>query len=166
MERIWNLPLCHCFLSMLNQYTHRWKVRVVEFEAEDRSNWYCLARGGCTGYSLIGWRGYTGPGGLQQAWLGATAGAGTVGQGRHTATGHTSRAVRLLQLWQSPPRQTLKCGPEVDISVEESQIEFASISQALIRELLGRSAGIHHSNWFPSIMGRLICQMGFSWGCL
>lgn len=66
MERIWKLPLCHCFWSMLNQYTHRWKVRVVEFEAEDRSNWYCLVRSGCTGYSLIGWRGYTGPGGLHQ----------------------------------------------------------------------------------------------------
>ena len=38
----------------------------MQFEAEDRSTWYCLVRSGCTGYSLIGWRGYTGPGGLHQ----------------------------------------------------------------------------------------------------
>ena len=82
MERIWKLPLCHCFWIMLIQYTHRWKVRVMQFEAEDRSTWYCLVRSGCTGYSLIGWRGYTGPGGLHQlhrhGWSRAPPHGGTV----------------------------------------------------------------------------------------
>ena len=139
MERIWKLPLCHCFWSMLNQYTHRWKVRVVEFEAEDRSNWYCLVRSGCTGYSLIGWRGYTGPGGLHQL---------------HRARLVKGAATRWNGQTDPPlaPRQaTSRNGPagkcwQISEGKQSGQIHVDK------EAFLGQWQFIRHSNWFQSII--------------
>ena len=94
----------------------------------------------------------------RMAWLhrpwGATAGlTGGYSRRRHgwSRAPHGHRAEQ--QGGQTAPTLTIPSSSnfemwarEGDISVEESQIKFASISQALIRELLGRSAGIRHSN--------------------
>ena len=93
----------------------------------------------------------------RMAWLhrpwGATAGlTGGYSRRRH-GWSRATHGHRAQQGGQTAPTLTIPSSSnfemwagEGEISVEESQTEFSSISEALIRELLGRSAGIRHSN--------------------